>query len=387
MEREEEKSTSSAPQPDNIKITERSDLSLLYKVLRTAIRPFRPRLVTGGDPLPAGSPRLQKHPRSIGKVAITERKIDIPATSESGSNADVGAQNDDVLWVYDFQAPHLAEQSQASPVGRQGKHMMYYFAGGGFTSPATSEHWKLCAHLASSQVAGGSGRIVLVSYPLAPHSPARDSLPLLRRWLRLALDEAEAENAVVSLLGDSAGANVAISLALWCGDQLAATARSQPKEVTAGAGPVTRMGNSSLRRLRAVLAISPPTDLRAGQNQNEAVARADARDPVLTTSLTDAAASAWTQGSDASDAYLSPNLADLDNIRDAGVQINGAVGTADVLAPEARGFLQRCREAGIKGRWLVWHDQMHCFPLAACYGLREGKEGRAWADEVLWGVR
>lgn len=96
---------------------------------------------------------------------------------------------------------------------------------------------------------------------------------------------------------------------------------------------------------------------------------------------------AWSKGSftDGQNRYLSPGLADLANLRASEIRIDGVIGTADVEAHDSMVFLQRCREAEVPGRWLVWEGQMHCFPLAACYGLREGKEAREWVADVLRG--
>ncbi|KAI0599180.1 Alpha/Beta hydrolase protein [Biscogniauxia sp. FL1348] len=356
---------------NTITVTRRSDLSLLYKVLRTVIKPFRPRLVSSSKRCSAGSPRLHDHPRRVQKIAIVERNVGVPRGSSAGLSTDPETDHD-VLWLYHFQAP---SKPLPLPPGDGGErtHAIYYFAGGGFQCPPSSEHWKFCAHLASS-LAPSRGRITLVSYPLAPESPARDTLPFLRRWLACELERAAAEGKgerMVSLVGDSAGANIALSLGLWCAGQL-------ERAKAAGDQGLVK----SFTRLRSVLAISPPTDMRNHQNPARPLL-ADAGDPVLTKALTDDAARAWSTGSGTRDPYLSPNLADLGHVRAGGLRVNGVVGTADVLAPDSLAFLDKCRGAGVQGSWLVWDGQMHCFPLAACYGLQEGRQARAWVVDTL----
>ncbi|KAI0172909.1 Alpha/Beta hydrolase protein [Hypoxylon sp. FL1284] len=345
-----------------ISVTRRSDLSLLYRILRTLIKPLRPHLAAPKAKHAAGSPRLKKHPRRVGKVKITEREVLVLSTVEVSLHF-LDSQTTKLtesIWVYDFHAPaptaaHDHPSDDDAPP-RQPTQTIYYFAGGGFQAPPSSEHWKFCAHLASALAPAGH-RVVLVSSPLAPRSPARDALPLLRRWLAHALS-ADLDTDVVALAGDSSGANVALSLALWCAEQ----------------------HSSSPARLRAVLALSPPADLR---NTNPAIARADAADPVLGTRVAEGAARAWAAGSDPADPHLSPALADTAALRAAGIAVSGAVGTADVLAPDALKFMEGCEGAGVEGDWLVWEGQMHCFPLTACYGLREGREGREWVVETL----
>ncbi|KAI1455495.1 hypothetical protein F4805DRAFT_269137 [Annulohypoxylon moriforme] len=117
----------------------------------------------------------------------------------------------------------------------------------------------------------------------------------------------------------------------------------------------------------------------------EAKAEADARDPALGLRITEQAATAWTEDSEAGrrDPYMSLGLADLGSLGVSGMKVNGVVGTADVLAPDALVFMERCGREGVKGEWLVWDGLMHCFPLAACYGLREGVEGRDWVVRIL----
>ncbi|KAI1379265.1 Alpha/Beta hydrolase protein [Hypoxylon crocopeplum] len=352
-----------------ITVTRRSDLSFFYKILRTVIRPLRPRLIAPNRQHPAGPPRLQKRPTHLGNVTITERAVLIPPEDYLHEPGSSFAPKTDNLWVYDFDPLDESCPSRHSSPYVRTTHTVYYFPGGGFQAPASFEHWKFCAHLASALYPSGC-RIVLVSYSLAPNSPARTTLPLLQRWLTQALQVAAAEDTIVSLAGDSSGANVALSLGLWYADQLATADRRAPDFC-------------ALARLRSVLAISPPTDLR---NANPGISAADKNDPVLGRRLADRAARAWAAGADVRHPYLSPRLTGLANLRAAGVQVNGVFGTADVLAPDALAFLEKCMWAGVSGKWLVWDGQMHCFPLASCYGLREGREGREWVVDVLRGV-
>ncbi|KAI1364637.1 hypothetical protein F5Y08DRAFT_306453 [Xylaria arbuscula] len=141
-----------------------SDLSALYRALRTTARPIRSHIIKVKGDCPAGSPRLEKHPGRIGDVSIEERLVEIRTGLGSCSLVE-----QERLWVYDLRA--LTETNV--------KHIIYFFAGGGFVQPAAVDQWKFFAHLASSLALAGV-RVVLVSYPLAPNSPAKDSLPVLR---------------------------------------------------------------------------------------------------------------------------------------------------------------------------------------------------------------
>jgi acetyl esterase/lipase len=221
--------------PSSLTVTTRSDLSVLYGILRTVIRPLRPRLVKPGKPLPAGSPKLNP-PRNISGIKEHE--------SSNG------------LYLYTFSSP----TSNPHPV--RAKHNIFYFAGGGFQSPPSSEHWKTCRELGTKLAEYGYA-VTLVSYPLAPHTPAPESLPILRTWLREVCDVASRNGESVTLAGDSAGGNVVLNLGLWWADEAVKGGLANP--------------------VKQILAVSPATDLR---NENAGIKEADARDPVLSVGLT-----------------------------------------------------------------------------------------------------
>lgn len=309
-----------------------STRSFLTKILQPCLRPFRPHLVKPGKPQEAGSIKLFPPKTSC---PITERTVKD-------------------IRLYDYSPPGFMRKEYNRP-----KHVLLYFAGGGFQSPPSKEHWKFCASLCSEL--WESYAISIVSYPLAPNSPASESLPALRELLAKVFSDAEKDRGSVTLMGDSAGGNVALSLAF-----------SYAKRLTEeGANP---------RVLKNVLVISPPTDLR---NQNPAIDEADRHDPVLSKDLIESVAAAWAGDLPREKPELSPLLDDLSVIKRAEIKIHGVIGTYDVLAPDAMRFRDMCEKEEIPGDWIIWEGQMHCFPLAACYGLSEGKIGREWVIDVL----
>ena len=58
-------------------------------------------------------------------------------------------------------------------------------------------------------------------------------------------------------------------------------------------------------------------------------------------------------------------------------------GGYDILTPDGLLFRDRLVEAGVGGSWLHWEKQMHVFPLAWRYGLRESREAKDWCVDVL----
>ncbi|KAL6246405.1 hypothetical protein RBB50_006641 [Rhinocladiella similis] len=393
----------------SIQITRRTDLSTLYKIVRTLIRPLRPRLVKLGKDIPAGSQRLSAPKRRGCEVIENQREgvweytfRHVEASqiqSQTRSRSQSQFDNDKPIRMSN--AAKTSSPTSTSPSSKKQKHRIYYFSGGGFQSPPSSGHWLLLAKLAkdlqlsSSETESTEFEVTMVSPPLAPASPAPDALPVLRRWVTSVLDDAvqrsdsteSTETVTVTLAGDSSGANVALSLGMWAVQEL-------PEQAS--------------RALSSIFAISPPVDLR---NVNEEIKVADRYDPILTIGLTGDVACAWVGGVESnkrpgntttttatstlgekmstSDPSVSPLLHSdkvFENLRNCNVCVHGVVGTHDVLAPDALEMMRKCDRFGVLGEWLVWEGQMHCFPLAGVgdiLGLREGKEGRMWIEDVL----
>ncbi|KAJ1327023.1 epsilon-lactone hydrolase [Microdochium nivale] len=361
----------------------RDELSSLYRALRTAIRPLRPRLVAPPKkPMPRGSPQLSHDARITRTSAcgVTERQ------DEFGLG----------LWVYDFEPKGWGDDSTGTSTTKTTKttttthhHRVLFFAGGGFRAPPSSFHWRLVAQMAREMA--DTHRFTLVSYPLAPANTAADSLPLLREYLRRLVaataaaddyDDATASGSVglgrqrrrISLMGDSSGGNIALSLGMWWATQLGGT--GMPIDTDVDTPPTPGL-------LRAVYAISPVVDMR---DTNPDIDAADKLDPLLTKVLTEEVAAAWsgTPTSPATaattpttamataalardDPSISPvchDAAVFVNLAAQGIRVHGIIGTDDCLAPDALLFQQKCVKQGVPGRWLVWKGQMHCFVLA-----------------------
>ncbi|KAK5307846.1 hypothetical protein LTR99_000818 [Exophiala xenobiotica] len=351
----------------------------MSSVLRTLIRPLRPRLVKPGKEAPPGSQRLKPSQKFKRGCKVLESKRE-------------------GVWEYTFRHTsqfHEDDLNTQEKINQRKTHRVYYFCGGGFQSPPSSEHWLFLTKLTKDLAKQGQEakkrhrevEITVVSHPLAPASPAAETLPILRRWLTSALDDANRKGETVTLAGDSSGGNIALSLGVW------AVQHYTPPP------PTTTTTISTASPLVSVLVICPAVDLH---NINPGIAEADKHDPVLTVGLTSQVAQAWTGNVSSKHTKTAPRrLVDLEDpdvspllnedvvfekVKDQGVSVHGVVGTHDVLAPDALELMRKCERLGVKGKWLVWEGQMHCFPLAGVggiIGLREGKEGRRWVEEVL----
>jgi acetyl esterase/lipase len=294
------------------------------------------------------------------------------------------------------------------------RHRVYYFSGGGFQAPPSGEHWRFLAQLAqdlaghrSSVTFPGSQRsvdpendarieLIVVSYPLAPTNPASESLRILQRWLKRLMDDAVRDGETLSLMGDSSGGNIIVSLGFWAAENYKVPEHqgTQSKEDAPPGKP-----QSQPFPLKSLFSISGPMDLT---NSSPDVPEADKLDVVLTAKLTEHVANVWcghsskSQGSKHQPTPLSsPEVSPLfqsdaayERLRDHKIKIHGVYGTHDVLTPSGIDFMEKCRSKGIQGRWLLWHGQMHCFPLAGGgdrLGIREGREARKFVETVLRG--
>lgn len=220
--------------------------------------------------------------------------------------------------------------------------------------PASGEHWSLLAEMA---VKLPDTKVSMVSYPLAPHNPAPVAFPQLMKLYHTVVKEAEAVGEEVILAGDSAGGNIVLALVI--------NALTEDEEAPCP---------------KAVLAISPSTDLR---RQNSDIKALEKRDPILRIPFINESATAWRGEWQATDVRVSPLYADLTPLAKRGVKVHGVVGRYDILSPDAVLFREKCNQAWISGEWLDWERQMHCFPLMFSYKLREGVEAMDWILDVL----
>ena len=297
--------------------------------LHALVKPFKPKLVSSSEVYPAGSQKLTPHAKARKLCTITERQI-----------ADI--------YVYDM------ESTDSSP--EKIKRRIYYFAGGGWKAPPSPQHWKFCAEICQKM---SDTAVTVVSSPLAPHCPAATTIPLLKTFYHVALAISEERGEATILGGDSSGGNLVLCLTLQC-----------------------LMDKPESRRPNAVLAISPAVDLQ--QMRMEGIyAETNRNDPVLTVGSHNEEVALWAGNSDANEPWISPVNADVSVLAEAGVRLLAVTGGYDVLTPDALIFKAKCEAAGVKGDWLQWEKQMHCFPLAFIYGLPESVQSKDWILDRL----
>jgi len=319
----------------SIKITKRTNRSIYMCALQHMLKPFSTLLVKPPQPpYPAGSPQLKVYWTTRTKCNWQARRVDD-------------------IYIYDLTAKHPASR-KTKPEEKRRKKRIYYFAGGGWQSPASSDHWALCAELAKKTP---DTTVSVVSYPLAPNSPAPVALPQLLKMQDSLLREAEEADETVIFAGDSAGGNIVLCLTISA-----------------------LLENENARCPTAILAISPSTDLSRTNPDIKAVAK---HDPILQIPFVTATAKAWRGDLDACDPRISPVYADVSALARRGVLVHGVTGTYDILAPDAVLMREKLSKAGVSGEWLDWDKQMHVFPLTWPYFLPEGRVAKEWMVDVL----
>ncbi|KAL4731361.1 hypothetical protein ACLX1H_000327 [Fusarium chlamydosporum] len=332
-------------------VDERTGRSWPSKLLHTFIKPVKPKLVEVGQ-VSSSDPTRCKPSRGARKRCDVEEKLV------------------EGIWTYDLKPKSSSEEPEKKYVRR-----ILYFAGGGWQAPPTGQHWTFCAEIVHRLQ---DTRLTIISYPLAPKDPVQDSFPAIVKTYTALLRESTELGERVIVSGDSSGGNISLALVPW-------TLRDQDVQV--------------INPPSAILAITPTTDL---SHNNSDIKKVDKFDPILTASAINDTASKWAPGPSnvdqqrqpedsvpksheherldwtVEDPRVSPIHADLSPCIKNNVKIHGITASHDVLGPEAVEFREKCRREGVDGEWLSWGNQMHCFPLAYKYGLKESKEGLDW---------
>jgi epsilon-lactone hydrolase len=200
-----------------------------------------------------------------------------------------------------------------------------HFHGGGYCvgSPLIARAW--AAHLS----ARASCRVVLPEYRLAPAHVYPAALDDVRDVMKALLSDVSAASVVVS--GDSAGAGLALSLAL--------ALRDGGEKLPAGC-----------------ILLSPWLDL---SRDRWAVPELVRRDVLLSPRWLEACARAYADPSSWADPLVSPLLAEHGGLPPLLIQ----AGSDDLLAPDAECLAARASTAGVEVTYTRWPRMWHNFAL------------------------
>lgn len=210
---------------------------------------------------------------------------------------------------------------------RPADRILIYLHGGAYVIGSPQSHRAITTHLARDAAAV----VVAVDYRLAPEHPypaaLDDAVTVYRALLRSYRPEQ------IALVGDSAGANLALITAIALRDR----GLPLPGSIALIAPWVDMSGSGASIRGRA------------------------ARDPMLRQGWIAAAAAQFGGPIAPDDPRLSPLFADLQGLPRMLIH----VGSEEILYDDARRLHERARTAGVPVTLKVWEGQWHVFQLHA----------------------
>ncbi|WP_246675428.1 alpha/beta fold hydrolase [Mesorhizobium sp. B2-3-4] len=216
-----------------------------------------------------------------------------------------------------------------------GGNIVVFLHGGGYIHEIVRAHWRFIGLLTRD-----GNRCVVPIYPLAPGATAADVVPAAGQLLRQSMREAG--DAKVIVIGNSAGAGLALAAAQWLRDR-------------------------EYRQPDGLVLISPGVNASLNHPERRAIA---ARDPLLDIPGTVEGARLYAGGLDPSHPYVSPLNGDFDGLAPMIV----FSGTRDLLYPDSVALADKARAAGVRVELHLRKGQPHNYP-----GLPtpEGREARS----------
>ncbi|MFF2550421.1 alpha/beta hydrolase fold domain-containing protein [Nocardia sp. NPDC058058] len=217
-----------------------------------------------------------------------------------------------------------------------------YLHGGGWVEPIADPHWELIEALVQRL----DRPVAVPMYPLAPECTADEVFA----WLLPFYADIAGGDAPV-LLGDSAGANLALSLTI----QAIAEGLTVPS---------------------ALVLLSPCLDATLSDPR---LAELEPRDPILPVRGVAELARLYAGERAVSDPLISPMFADLTGVPPIAL----FTGTRDILNVDAHRFRSRAAEFGIELAWHEYPGMLHAWPL---FPIPEAERAIGEMVEFLTGV-
>jgi acetyl esterase/lipase len=232
------------------------------------------------------------------------------------------------------------------PQGGPGAKHILYFHGGGFVNPLVKQHWELMAALVDATGAS----VTAALYDLVPEKPAANAdrladaafAHLCERWAP----------ADMTLCGDSAGAHMALSLAL-------------------------RLGRAGGAQAGKLALFAPWLDVTM---QDAAMRSVEPHDFMLKIDALRALGTIWAEDRDPASAECSPLYAPDEQLAKL-PPTRIFTGRHDVFIVDSRKFVQRLADAGINAKLYEYASAPHVF--MALVATREAKDVFALMGDFL----
>ena len=233
---------------------------------------------------------------------------------------------------------------ETAPSSAAGRHRVLFLHGGGFINEIVPAHWRFVAHL--TRAAGV--RCIVPIYPVAPRGTAGEIVPTVGALLSEMLAGAEAGK--VTLIGNSAGAGMALACAQWLRDG----GHRQPDDL---------------------VLISPALDASVGRPEQAEIA---ARDPMNDIPGMREVARLYAGGLALAHPWVSPLNGRMHDL----APMHVFAGTHDLLYPDSVALAEKARAAGVPVELHLRRAQPHNYPGMP---TPEGREAREAILRVLAG--
>jgi monoterpene epsilon-lactone hydrolase len=211
-----------------------------------------------------------------------------------------------------------------------------FLHGGGYINQIVRAHWRIIGYLTRN----AHVRCIIPIYPLAPNITASDVVPAMGQLLHKILEEAGTVK--VTVIGNSAGAGLALAAAQWLRD-------------------------SGYRQPDKLVLISPGINASISRPEQTLIA---ANDPLLDTAGTIEGARLYAGDLDLAHPFVSPLNGDFHGLAPMLV----FSGTLDLLYPDSIDLATKAQAAGVPVELHLRKGQPHNY---AGMPTREGREARA----------
>lgn len=220
--------------------------------------------------------------------------------------------------------------------GHEDCNFVMFLHGGGYINEIVPAHWRLIG-----QMTRKAGVVCVVPiYPLAPRATAKDVVPVTAELLRMLLEDAGP--AKVTVVGNSAGAGLALAACQWLRDR----------------------GHRQPNRL---MLISPAADASVSRPEQVEIA---GRDPIQDIPGIIEAGRLYAGALDVGHPFVSP----LNGAFRALAPMTIFSGTRDLLYPDSVDLAERARAVGVPVELHLLRDQPHNYALMP---TPEGRRARA----------
>lgn len=220
--------------------------------------------------------------------------------------------------------------------GFEGCNYVMFLHGGGFINEIVPAHWRFIG-----QMTRKAGVVCVVPiYPLAPRATAKDVVPATAELLRMLLEDAG--SAKVTVVGNSAGAGLALAACQWLRDR-------------------------GHRQPNLMVLISPAADASVSRPEQAAIA---VRDPIQDIPGIVEAGRLYAGELDIGHPFVSP----LNGAFRALAPMTIFSGTRDLLYPDSVDLAARARAVGVPVELHLLRDQPHNYALMP---TPEGRRARA----------